>query len=231
MAARRRRRSSQDDACLAQAIGLLLGIGLIGGAIVWLIAHPVVSVPLGLAVTTATGIGVRNRIRDRRQQRIRAAENARLAAIREAEEERARIELERVYAIRMTEIQSYYELNARQFEEAIAYLCERDGCTNVCVVGGAGDLGADVKATAPDGRRIVIQCKRYAPSRKIGSQDVQRFGGTCWTEHGAQVAALVTTAQGFTKAAAQYADRQRIGQYDADRLAGWASRTGPAPWM
>ncbi|MEU3278501.1 restriction endonuclease [Streptomyces antibioticus] len=39
-------------------------------------------------------------------------------------------------------------LDPEEFERAIADLCARDGCTDVEVVGGAGDLGADVTATA-----------------------------------------------------------------------------------
>ena len=131
---------------------------------------------------------------------------------------------------RSLEIAAYHAMDPATFERAIAYLCERDGCTSVQVVGGAGDLGADVIATAPDGRRIVIQCKRYGPANKVGSQDMQRFGGTCYAVHGAQVAAVVTTST-FTRPATQYAAGMRIGLYDNDGLAGWASRTGPAPWM
>ena len=135
-----------------------------------------------------------------------------------------------IQAARAAEIATYHTMSPRQFEEAIAYLCQRDGCTSVQVVGGRGDLGADVKAVAPDGRRIVIQCKRYGPTNKVGSGDMQKFGGTCYSVHGAQVAALVTTSV-FTKDAANYGAGMRIGLYDVDRLAGWASRTGPAPWQ
>ncbi|WP_245692826.1 restriction endonuclease, partial [Streptomyces katrae] len=38
--------------------------------------------------------------------------------------------------------------DADGFEDTVAALCARDGCTAVEVVGGAGDLGADVVATA-----------------------------------------------------------------------------------
>lgn len=134
-----------------------------------------------------------------------------------------------IYAARAREIASYHGMNAREFEHAIAYLCQRDGCTNVRVVGGAGDLGADVIATSPEGHRIVIQCKRYAYSNKVGSPDMQRFGGTCYSVHGAQVAALVTTST-FTRQAADYGYGQGIRLWDNDMLAGWASQTGPAPW-
>ena len=115
------------------------------------------------------------------------------------------------------------------FEAAVAALCERDGCQEVEVVGGAGDLGADVLATAPDGRRVVVQCKQYGPDHKVGSQDLQRFGGTCWTVHGAQLAAVVTTSE-FTAPALEYAKACGIRCVDGVSLAAWAEGAGPAPW-
>ncbi|MGC4948740.1 restriction endonuclease [Streptomyces sp. DT224] len=115
------------------------------------------------------------------------------------------------------------------FEAAVAALCERDGCQDVEVVGGAGDLGADVLATAPDGRRVVVQCKQYGPEHKVGSQDLQRFGGTCWTVHGAQLAAVVTTSE-FTAPALEYAETCGIRCVDGTALAAWAEGSGAAPW-
>ncbi|MGW1980753.1 restriction endonuclease [Streptomyces sp. NPDC001889] len=115
------------------------------------------------------------------------------------------------------------------FEQAVAALCERDGCRDVTVDGGAGDLGADVTATSPGGLRVVIQCKRYGPVNKVGSQDTQRFGGTCFAVHEADVAAIVTTGE-FTRPAADYAAECGIHCFDHRALAAWADRTGPAPW-
>ncbi|MEV8565535.1 restriction endonuclease [Streptomyces sp. NPDC051322] len=120
-------------------------------------------------------------------------------------------------------------LDPEGFEAAVAALCERDGCREVEVVGGAGDLGADVVAIAPDGRRVVVQCKLYGPTHKVGSQDLQRFGGTCWTIHGAQLAAVVTTSQ-FTEPAREYAAASGIRCVDGACLAAWAKGSGPAPW-
>ncbi|WP_455770807.1 restriction endonuclease [Streptomyces canus] len=48
-------------------------------------------------------------------------------------------------------------LSHRQFEHAVRDLMRRDGCADAVQVGGQGDLGADVKATDPLGRRWVIQ--------------------------------------------------------------------------
>ncbi|MEU0686189.1 restriction endonuclease [Streptomyces uncialis] len=115
------------------------------------------------------------------------------------------------------------------FEQAIAALCVRDGCQDVEVSGGAGDLGADVTAMTPDGLRLVVQCKRYGPVNKVGSQDMQRFGGTCFAVHQADVAVLVTTGE-FTGPAAEYADECGIVRFDSEALTAWADATGPAPW-
>ncbi|MGI5336266.1 restriction endonuclease [Streptomyces sp. CA-181903] len=123
----------------------------------------------------------------------------------------------------------YAAMDPAEFEQAIAELCARDGCTDVHVVGGAGDLGADVLATAPDGRRLVVQCKRYGPDHKVGSQDLQRFGGTCFTIHGAHIAALVTTSD-FTGPALEYAARSGILCLDARALAAWTDGGAAPPW-
>ncbi|GAB7028924.1 restriction endonuclease [Streptomyces sp. NPDC021749] len=130
---------------------------------------------------------------------------------------------------RPLEIDDYAAMEADAFEEAVAGLCRRDGCEDVRVVGGAYDLGADVVAVAPDGRNVVIQCKRYGEDNKVGSQELQRFGGTCFTVHGAEVAAVVTTSA-FTDPAREYAEQCAILCFDHDDLVGWASGSGPAPW-
>ncbi|WP_031078049.1 restriction endonuclease [Streptomyces sp. NRRL S-118] len=123
----------------------------------------------------------------------------------------------------------YTAMDPAAFEKAVAELCVRDGCLEVEVVGGAGDLGADVLATTPDGRRVVVQCKAYAPDHKVGSQDLQRFGGTCFAVHGAHVAAVVTTSE-FTEPALQYAEQCGILCMDGHGLDAWTRGTGPAPW-
>ncbi|KPI32506.1 restriction endonuclease [Streptomyces sp. NPDC054950] len=123
----------------------------------------------------------------------------------------------------------YEELDPYEFEQAIAELCRRDGCTEVEVVGGAGDLGADVVARAPDGRVLVIQCKRYSDTNRVGSQDMQRFGGTCFAVHGAEVAAVVTTGD-FTAPAVEYASRCGIVCVDGEDLGRWQDAAGPRPW-
>ncbi|MFC9930946.1 restriction endonuclease [Streptomyces sp. NPDC127190] len=124
----------------------------------------------------------------------------------------------------------YTGLEPEAFERAIADLCADNGCHAVEVVGGAGDLGADVVALTPDGRRVVIQCKQYGGTHKVGSQDVQRFGGTCFAIHEADVAALVTTSE-FTEPALEYARQCGIVCVDGSGLVAWCHGTGPSPWQ
>ncbi|GGZ72703.1 restriction endonuclease [Streptomyces subrutilus] len=120
-------------------------------------------------------------------------------------------------------------VDADGFEHTVAALCARDGCTPVEVVGGAGDLGADVIATTPDGLRVVIQCKHYAEDNRVGSQDLQRFGGTCFAVHEADVAVVVTTSS-FTAPALDYAASCGIVCLDGTDLATWTESAAPPPW-
>ncbi|MEU9161349.1 restriction endonuclease [Streptomyces sp. NPDC048424] len=120
-------------------------------------------------------------------------------------------------------------VDADGFEHTVAALCARDGCPQVEVVGGAGDLGADVIATTADGLRVVIQCKHYGEGNRVGSQDLQRFGGTCFAVHEADVAIVVTTSD-FTAPATEYAAACDIVCVDGDGLAAWTESLTPPPW-
>jgi restriction system protein len=107
----------------------------------------------------------------------------------------------------------------------VARLLRGCGCRGVRVSGRAGDMGADVTARTPDGRRLVVQCKRYAGN--LSSPDVQRFAGTAREIHGADVALLVTTGRPTTQAL-QVARQCRIDLVDRPVLARWIA-TGISP--
>ncbi|WP_327075538.1 restriction endonuclease (plasmid) [Kitasatospora purpeofusca] len=125
-------------------------------------------------------------------------------------------------------IGAFMSMSPKAFEHALADLCRRDGCTKVTVVGGAGDLAADVLATTPTGRRILIQAKRYSPRTLVGSQDVQKVNGTYRDIHGCDLAAVVTTSS-FTKSAAAFCTQVGIRMTDHRALALWAEGTGRPP--
>lgn len=166
----------------------------------WLADRPVLSVALAVGVVVC-GLGagalyVRVRLSRRRRER----ERTRSVAAADA-------------------------LSGAEFEQWVASLMRRTGFLEVCVRGGAGDLGADITAMVPEGR-LVVQCKRHRAGRPVGSPDVQRFGGTAQGLHDADVAAIVTTS-GFTRPAEDAAARLGIGLVDREVLARWAAEGQP----
>jgi restriction system protein len=199
-----RRRSSSGGGALG-AFVLLLALLALGGVIVRVFE---VLIPF-LAVGTIGLIAWR--VRDRRKQQCELAE------------------AERIHLIRSREVAAYHQMNPREFEEALAYLCRRDGCLDAQATGRAGDFGADVIALTPDGYKLVIQAKRYASGNLVTGPDLQKFAGTCRTIHQANIAAVVTTSS-FTRQAREMAMRAGILWFDAEALGGWASQTGPPPW-
>lgn len=207
----RRKRNDGSAALVALVVFVALG-GAVLSMLAALARNPVLLV---LILAGAGGL-VSWRITIRHQRARAIAEAQR----REAE----------IYAARALAIESYHSMNAREFEESLAYLCRRDGCPEATVVGKAGDLGADVLAITPDGRRMVLQAKRYVAGNSVTGPALQKFGGTCYAVHRADIAAVVTTS-GFTKQAREYAAAMRIALFDNDALAGWAARNGPPPWL
>ncbi|MEU1502772.1 restriction endonuclease [Streptomyces sp. NPDC005732] len=124
-------------------------------------------------------------------------------------------------------VPDWFALSPTEFEYAVAELCRKDGCTRVQAIGGAGDLGADVVAYTPDGRKAVSQCKQYRD--KVASPDLQRFAGTVFNVHHADVAVLVTTGT-VTTPAARLAKAAGIEIVHADRLDRWADGRDQPPW-
>lgn len=145
------------------------------------------------------------------------------AGRREAEAERARL-AEQAQRQARRSLEAVWAMDDREFEEYVAQLCRRDGCTEVERVGGSGDLGADVIGRLPDGRKIVIQCKHYAKHRTVGSRDIQTFNGTARAEHGADVPVFVASCV-FTKPARTFAARHHLTLIDINLLGFWNNGT------
>lgn len=182
-------------------------VALIGGGVVVLLlvrfvqAHPTLSALIGAALAAVAVAGAVVWLRARRRAELLQAERDR--------------------AIEVTDGMSGVE-----FERWTARLLLRSGCVDVRVVGGAGDAGADVLATAPDGGRIVVQCKRYGRNN-VGTGAVQMFAGTDRIYHKADISLIVTTS-GFTSEARKVAAGVGIVLVDRPVLAEWA-RTDTAP--
>ncbi|MFC0037692.1 restriction endonuclease [Actinomadura rayongensis] len=108
-------------------------------------------------------------------------------------------------------------MSGTDFEFLTADLLRRDGFKSVEVVGRAGDRGVDVLATAPDGRRIAVQCKRQ--QKKVGSDRVRNLIGAIHGTYAGRVGVLVTNA-GFTAPAVDEA-AGRVILLDRAALARW----------
>jgi restriction system protein len=120
-------------------------------------------------------------------------------------------------------------LHHREFEHAIRDLMKRDGCADAEQVGGAGDNGADVKATDPFGRRWVIQAKHRRQGlagSPVGTPDLHVLNGTARQLHGADVVVLVTNGR-FTSGCSPLAKSQRLHLVDRGLLGEWAASGRP----
>ncbi|MBL3670727.1 restriction endonuclease [Streptomyces sp. M2CJ-2] len=120
-------------------------------------------------------------------------------------------------------------LTHHQFEHAIRDLMHRDGCADAVQVGGRGDLGADVKATDPYGRRWVIQCKHRRDGNRgvaVGTPELQVLNGTGRPVHQADVVVMVTNGR-ITQPGRAFARQQRLHLVDRQVLARWAAGSRP----
>ncbi|WP_435847301.1 restriction endonuclease [Streptomyces eurythermus] len=140
-----------------------------------------------------------------------------------AEQERARAQALRYQLAQLD------ALSHRQFEHAIRDLMYRDGCSDAIQVGGRGDLGADVKATDPLGRRWVIQCKHRRNGLQgapVGTPELQVLNGTGRPVHKGDVVVMVTNGR-ITEPGRVFARQQRLHLVDRHVLASWAAGSRP----
>ncbi|WP_306211055.1 restriction endonuclease [Actinoplanes sp. RD1] len=115
------------------------------------------------------------------------------------------------------------QLSPEKFEEIVAWLLYRDGCTILRARGGAHDQGADVIATTQDGRRVVVQCKHsIKPRSRVDPRYVHALNGTARPVHAADVVAIVTNRT-LSQAARQFAASQGIHVVDRAVMQRWAT--------
>lgn len=84
-------------------------------------------------------------------------------------------------------------LSPADFERAIGEIFTALGYERLRRVGGTGDLGVDLAGRDPDGRVVIVQCKRYGLGNRVGSPAIQSFLGMI-VHHGAERGIFVTTS-------------------------------------
>ncbi|MCB5906221.1 restriction endonuclease [Streptomyces pinistramenti] len=128
-------------------------------------------------------------------------------------------------------IAAYQHMTGTQFEHAIADLARRDPAVrSATVAGGANDRALDVLVQLADGRRIAVQCKRYAPSNRVGAPVIYAVNGTYRAYHRCDQALIVTTSaftQDAQRANAELDHPLRL--VDGRALGRWVSGGRP-PW-
>jgi restriction system protein len=108
-------------------------------------------------------------------------------------------------------------LSPSDFEIAVGRLLRRQGYRDVSVVGGSGDLAADILCRARRGGVVAVQCKRKAPGQRVGSAELQRFIGMISVHHGANAGIFVTTSS-YTQPAVELAAAHEILLVDGAML-------------
>lgn len=120
-------------------------------------------------------------------------------------------------SLRSTSLEALLRLTPTEFEEWTGAWLRAAGYRQVRRVGGPGDLAADLICATPEGARVVVQCKRYAPSRRVGSAEIQTFLGMLTIHHHADLGIFVTTAS-FTAPARQLAAAHGLLLFDGAAL-------------
>ncbi|MFG2306719.1 restriction endonuclease [Actinacidiphila glaucinigra] len=200
---RRSRKSQRPDWLLLGGVAVL-ALSLVAALVQWLLAHWWILVLVAVVAAAAGAVWLQQR-----QQQAQWA-RARTQGLR--------------YAISQLDA-----LHHRDFEHAVRDLMRRDGCADAVQVGGAGDNGADVKATDPFGRRWVIQCKHRRnglAGSPVGTPDLHVLNGTGRQLHGGDVVVMVTNGR-FTAKCPPLAKSQRLHLVDRHLLNQWAAGSRP----
>jgi restriction system protein len=201
---RTKRRSQGGGLFLCLLVTALIALGLVVALVQWLLAHWLVLLAIVLAACVGGGVWWHRRAEREEWERARA----------------------RALRYQLGQLDA---LHHSQFEHAVRDLMYRDGCQDAERVGGRGDLGADVKATDPFGRRWVIQCKHRRSGlagSPVGTRDLQVVNGTARQIHGADVVVMVTNGR-FTRDALPFGRSQRIHLVDRALLGQWAAGSSP----
>ncbi|MEV6207930.1 restriction endonuclease [Kitasatospora sp. NPDC051914] len=116
-----------------------------------------------------------------------------------------------------------FEMNASEFEEYIAGLCRRDGCTDVQRVRG-DTLGGQLTGCLPDGRKAAVKCTRECGDRPVDARHLRTFDDAARARLGAEVTVLVALGP-LGKHERRTAARRRLTLIDVDRLESWMKGT------
>lgn len=116
-----------------------------------------------------------------------------------------------------------YELHPRRFEELVAELLRAQGFEST-LTPRTRDGGRDIHAARSDalGNLLyLVECKRYAPKKKVGVEVVRAIHGVTNAERASK--GVIVTTSSFTKDAIAFASPLKfsIGLHDFETLKSW----------
>jgi hypothetical protein len=116
-----------------------------------------------------------------------------------------------------------YELNPRKFEELVAELLKAQGFEPT-LTPRSRDGGRDILAARSDSLGsllYLVECKRYAPTNKVGVELVRAIHGVTQAERATK--GVIVTTSSFTKGAIAFASplQYTIGLHDFEALKLW----------
>ncbi len=115
---------------------------------------------------------------------------------------------------KLTTIDNLISLSPKAFEDAVAVMYERLGY-KVKQTPYSNDKGKDA-ILKKNGVKYLVECKRYAPNRRIGRPSLQKFYAAI-VEEGASMGFFVTTSE-FAKTAYEYGPKFKIELINGPRL-------------
>ncbi|MET8111541.1 restriction endonuclease [Streptomyces prasinus] len=108
------------------------------------------------------------------------------------------------------------------FEQHVAGLLRRDGCTDVVVRQTRSDRGIDITGLTADGRTVAVRCRNRSGRRTVPHADLQKFAGAARVLHRVDLALFVATC-GFSHESRAIADLTGVVTVDREEVEAWTA--------
>ncbi|MGW5969867.1 restriction endonuclease [Streptomyces sp. NPDC055186] len=108
------------------------------------------------------------------------------------------------------------------FEQHVAELLRRDGCTDVVVRQARSDRGIDITGYTADGRTVAVQCKNRSGRWTVPSADMQKFAGAARAINRVDLALFVATCE-FSHESQAIADLTGVVTVNREEVETWTA--------
>ncbi|WP_240503090.1 restriction endonuclease [Streptomyces prasinopilosus] len=113
-------------------------------------------------------------------------------------------------------------MTRQAFEQHVAGLLRRDGCTDVVVRQARGDRGIDVTGRTADGRTVAVRCENRSGRRTVADADLRKFAGAARALHRFDLALFVAACD-FGHESRAIADLTGVVTVDRREVEAWTA--------